>query len=71
MASKGPTSANGDKGQQIASDLGRLFQRRIEMTKWEAFTGLTPPERAEYDQIEARIDGLFRELAKLGSTQPR
>jgi hypothetical protein len=67
LKSEGPTLSKSDRSRQIAIELGQLFQRRIEMTKCEALTGLTPQQRTEYGQIEARIDELFRERAKLDS----
>jgi len=54
-----------ERVQVIASELRRLFQRRIEMTKQEAFQGLNPQEWQEHEQIETRISELFREMARV------
>jgi hypothetical protein len=57
---------NSDSTQQIASELSHLFDQQIEMTKREAFIGLTPAEREEYDQIIEKIRQSYVRLAKLG-----
>jgi len=49
---------------EIAAEMDQLFQRQIELMKSETFVGLTPPQRAEYDEIGERIRELFAELAK-------
>ena len=50
---------------EIASEMDQLFQKQIELMKSETFVGLTPSQRAEYDEIGARIRELFAELAKV------
>jgi hypothetical protein len=49
---------------EIAAEMDQLFQKQIELMKSETFIGLTPPERAEYDEIGSRIRELFAELAR-------
>jgi len=61
------TSSPQDSAQQVAAELSRLFDRQIEMTKWEAFVGLTPEERQEYEQITEKIRESYSKLAKLES----
>jgi hypothetical protein len=54
-----------DRSREIATELENLFQQQIELTKWEAFNGLTPAERDECDRIAGRIHMLLDELSKL------
>jgi len=49
---------------EIAAEMDNLFQRQIQLMKSETFVGLTPPQRAEYDEIGERIRALFAELAR-------
>jgi hypothetical protein len=49
---------------EIAAAMDQLFHRQIELMKSETFVGLTPPQRAEYDEISRRIRELFAELAR-------
>ena len=60
-------TSSGDKFQQISTELARLFQKQIEMTRQEALVGLTPAECAEYDKIVEGIRESYVELAKLRS----
>jgi hypothetical protein len=59
-------TSNSDVTQQIASELSHLFDQQVEMTKREAFVGLTPAEREEYDQVIEKIRQSYVRLAKLG-----
>jgi hypothetical protein len=59
------TSSRRNGVRQIAQEIDRLFQRQIELMKAEAFVGLTPAERAEYDRIGVQISALYGELARL------
>ena len=65
MSSGSPISTSHRGVRQIAEEIDRLSQRQVELMKSEAFVGLTPAERAEYDAIGERIRVLFGELAKL------
>jgi len=65
MPSHSSTSSSRGGVRQIAEEIDRLFQRQIELMKSEAFVGLTPAERAEYDRIGERISTLYGKLAKL------
>jgi hypothetical protein len=67
MTRQGSTSTNGDRFQQISAELSSLFQQQIELTRREAFVGLTPAECEEYDKIVEAIRESYIELAKLRS----
>ena len=54
-----------DRTREIANELEGLFEQQIELTKCEAFNGLTPSERDECDRIAERIYMLLDELSKL------
>lgn len=54
-----------DRAEQLGSELGRLFQRQIELTRREALVGLTPTEREEYDNVVEGIQESYIELAKV------
>jgi len=58
-------TANRDQGQQIAAELTQLFDQQVELTKKEAFVGLTPTEREEYDRVAEKIRESYARLAKL------
>ena len=47
------------------TELYNLLQEQTELTKREAFVGLTPAEREQYERISARIQEVFMELGKL------
>lgn len=49
---------------EIAAEMDQLFDRQIELMKSETFIGLTPSQRAEYDEVSRRIRELFAELAR-------
>jgi hypothetical protein len=49
---------------EIAAEMDQLFQRQVELMKSETFIGLTPAQRAEYDEVGSRIRELFAELAR-------
>jgi hypothetical protein len=59
------TSSHWNDAQHVAAKLSRLFDRQIEMTKWEAFVGLTPEQRQEYETINEQIRESYARLAKL------
>ena len=65
MKCSGQTASNGDSARQIASELSHLFDQQVELTKREAFVGLTPAEREDYDQIAKKIRESYARLAKL------
>jgi len=67
MKSGGEVRPSGDKVTQIMTELDRLFQQQIELTKWEAFVGFTPAELEEYDRVVERIRQLYLELGTLNS----
>lgn len=67
MKSRSQGGSHGDQVKQITAELGGLFQRQIELTKWEAFVGFTPAELEEYDKVVERIRQLYVELGKLNS----
>ena len=67
MKHQGSTFSSGDRVEQLGAELGRLFQRQIELTKREALAGLTPAECEEYDKIVQGIRESYIELAKLRS----
>ena len=67
MKSRDQGHSSGDKVGQITTELNRLFQQQIELTKWEAFVGLTPAELDEYDKVVERIRQLYIELGKMNS----
>jgi hypothetical protein len=67
MNNRSQTSSHPDDAQQVAAELSRLFDRQIEMTKWEAFVGLTPEQREEYEKINEQIRESYSQLAKLES----
>lgn len=69
MKRKGRVTLERGELAKIADELERLFQHQSEMTKWEAFVGLTPAERGEYEQIGERIRELFVQLARINSGQ--
>jgi hypothetical protein len=58
------TATPGRTVAEIAAEMDQLFHRQIELMKSETFLGLTPPQRAEYDEIGARVRELFVELAR-------
>jgi hypothetical protein len=60
-------SPSGDRVDQIGSELGRLFQRQIELTRREALVGLTPAECEEYENVVQGIRESYIELAKVRS----
>jgi hypothetical protein len=64
---QGSTSSSSDRVEQIGSELGRLFQRQIELTRREALVGLTPAECEEYEHILQGIRESYSELAKVRS----
>jgi len=64
MKSQVATTTPGRAVSQIAAEMDQLFRKQIELMKSETFVGLTPSQRAEYDQIGERIRELFAELAK-------
>ena len=59
------TSSSSQRVQQIGAELGRLFQRQIELTKREALVGLTPREREEYEKVVQEIRQSYIDLAKV------
>jgi hypothetical protein len=67
MTRQNSTSSSGDRARQIGADLSSLFQQQIELTRREAFVGLTPAECEEYDKITERIRESYIELAKVRS----
>jgi hypothetical protein len=69
MKSRRQEQSSSDKVGQITTELNRLFQQQIELTKWEAFVGLTPTELEEYDRVVERIRQLYVDLGKLNSRQ--
>jgi hypothetical protein len=66
MSQRDQTTSNVESVQQIASELSRLFDQQVELGKREAFVGLTPAEREEYDRITEKIRESYARLAKLG-----
>jgi len=58
-----------DKTRKITTELNRLFQQQIELTKWEAFVGFTPTELQEYEGVVERIRQLYVELGQLAPAQ--
>jgi len=69
MKRSGQLTSNADSVQQIATELSRLFDQQVEMTKREAFVGLNPAEREEYDRITERIRESYARLAKLPASR--
>jgi hypothetical protein len=67
MTRQASTCSNSDRVQQISTELTRLFQQQIELTRREALVGLTPAECEEYDKIVEGIRESYIELAKLRS----
>jgi hypothetical protein len=67
MKHHGQTSSNGDRAELIGTELARLFQQQIELTRREALVGLTPAECEEYENIVERIRESYIELAKVRS----
>jgi hypothetical protein len=67
MTRQGSTSSSSARVEQIGSELGRLFQRQIELTRREALVGLTPAECEEYEKIVQGIRASYTELAKVRS----
>jgi hypothetical protein len=65
MSRPNQTTPNIDSVQRIASELSRLFDQQVELGKKEAFVGLTPTEREEYDRITEKIRESYARLAKL------
>lgn len=61
------TSSSSDRARQISAELSSLFQQQIELTRREAFVGLTPAEYEEYDRIVEAIRESYIELAKVRS----
>lgn len=61
------TSSGNDRARQISAELSSLFQQQIELTRREAFVGLTPAECEEYDRIVEAIRESYIELAKVRS----
>ena len=49
------TTSNADSVRHLASELSHLFDQQIELGKKEAFVGLTPTERQEYERILVKI----------------
>jgi hypothetical protein len=67
MTRQNSTSPSGDRVQQISAALSSLFQQQIELTRREAFVGLTPAECEEYERILEAIRESYIELAKVRS----
>jgi len=67
MTRQNPTSSSAERTRQISSELSSLFQQQIELTRREAFVGLTPTECEEYDRIVEAIRESYIELAKVRS----
>lgn len=67
MTRENSTSPSADRARQISADLSSLFQQQIELTRREAFVGLTPAECEEFDRITERIRESYIELAKVRS----
>ena len=65
MKRQASTPSSSDKVQQIGAELGRLFQRQIELTKREALVGLTPAECEEYEKVVQEIRQSYIDLAKV------
>lgn len=66
MKQSGQTTSDVDSAQQIAFELSRLFDQQVELSRREAFVGLTPAEREEYEQVTKKIRESYARLAKLG-----
>jgi hypothetical protein len=60
-------ASHASRAEQIASELAGLFDQQIEMTKREAFVGLTPAEREEYEGVILKIREAYAKLARLGA----
>lgn len=67
MKRQASASSSSDRVQQIGAELGRLFQRQIELTRQEALVGLTPAECEEYERVIQGIRDSYVELAKVRS----
>lgn len=67
MKRQSSTTSSSDRVQQIGAELGRLFQRQIELTRQEALVGLTPVECEEYEKVVRGIRESYIELAKVQS----
>jgi len=67
MKRQGSIPSSSDRVQQLGAELGRLFQRQIDLTRREALVGLTPTECEEYESIVRGIRESYIELAKVQS----
>jgi hypothetical protein len=67
MKRQGSTSSSSDRVEQLGAELGRLFQRQIDLTKREALVGLTPTECEEYENVVQAIRESYSKLAKVRS----
>jgi hypothetical protein len=64
MTRRNPPRSNA-RSQEISTELSSLFQQQFELTRREAFVGLTPEEREQFDKIAESIRDSCIELARI------